>query len=1239
MFTFAFGFNNYWAYYSSPQGVQKSIEKSIHASEREFERLSTDTLLMQQLLNRRYSSSELSWLYRQDLNLYTYDISSEGQWLTFWSTNSVLPEGWADRPKEGISFQHLRNGYYVELAKKIGEKDGHEQYLVGLIPVRLEYAINNNYLVNQFYNKSAIGQEYTIHTRPPGLPILSETNTQILFYLYYDAGSFIRPPSLASVLLITFGCICILIFINLFATLLAKKANPLWGFLLLLVVVIGFRVLTYVYPFPFDLTTLNLFSPTIYAKDDVFRSLGDLMLNVLLVFWLILFFRQHVRTIKPPVVKKKWQLWLIIVLAGFVMYVVGQFLSDLMQSLVIDSRISFDVTDFFSLTEYSVIGTIVLGFVAINFLFFSQIINYFLNQLTNFQLRSKYLFLAITGLLWLLLRIKNPEIGYSVALMIWVLGYVVLLDLLAQKFEGSPASVPFLFWMLVMTITTSAVLIYYNGKKELSVRMRMAENISKQKDPYLETLMADVGERLDTDEFVTSFFLNKSKRYRDELKNELKTKYFNGYLNKFNTTIYTYDEHQQPLYNDDSLTYDTFQRVIFPESELPSTVSAKGLYYYERSFADYSYIAERRIINREDSTTLGYVIYMLTPEVAQKEKLYPELLIEGDNLDQNRDPNSSYSYAVYDKGVLVNNYNDYPFAVKLYASDIPTSDYQLKSENGYSLLFYKASKDKVAVIVKKNRAFAEFITLFAYMFCLFLIIIAIYSIFDILIKARMRVGNLRQMLNFNIRRKVQGTIIFIVVFAFLVVGVTTILFYIDRYKTDNREKLSSTMHEIATDIEGIFSTQKMFDAMEGIYDPVFQPELFKAITKIADEHSVDINIYDTDGQQQLGTQPLIAQKGLQSTKMDPMAFYELSGLNRIQFIQSESIGKLQFISGYVPLRENGNVFAYINVPYFATQTELKQQISTFLVTLIIINAFIFLIAGFVAIAITNSITKSFSLVAARLRSVNLDQRNDEIEWNKNDEIGVLVKEYNKMVQQLEVSAMRLAKSEREGAWREMARQVAHEIKNPLTPMKLSIQYLQRAIANDSPDVKALSKKVANTLVEQIEHLSNIASDFSAFARISEANNEIVLLNEMLRSLTSLYASSPECEVIYMEPTQSFYVWADKTQMNRLFTNLLLNAIQAMPEEQIGEVRIQMQSSEENKFVLVSVKDNGSGIPDEVRPKIFVPNFTTKSSGTGLGLAMCKNIVEQARGEIWFETQAGVGTTFFVRLPLVEGVAE
>jgi signal transduction histidine kinase len=197
-------------------------------------------------------------------------------------------------------------------------------------------------------------------------------------------------------------------------------------------------------------------------------------------------------------------------------------------------------------------------------------------------------------------------------------------------------------------------------------------------------------------------------------------------------------------------------------------------------------------------------------------------------------------------------------------------------------------------------------------------------------------------------------------------------------------------------------------------------------------------------------------------------------------------------------------------------------------------------------------------------------------------------------------------------------------------MKLSIQYLQKAILNNSPDVKELTAKVAHTLVEQFDHLSKIAFDFSQFANIGNTQVELFDVHEVLGSLKELYQRS-DVQVNWEAVEDKVILNADKTQMNRLFTNLFQNAVEACDENK--KCVIDVWELKENGSIIVSIKDNGEGIPVSMQSKIFAPNFTTKSSGTGLGLAMCKSIVEKAQGKIWFETKLGEGTVFHVELPV------
>ncbi len=479
-----------------------------------------------------------------------------------------------------------------------------------------------------------------------------------------------------------------------------------------------------------------------------------------------------------------------------------------------------------------------------------------------------------------------------------------------------------------------------------------------------------------------------------------------------------------------------------------------------------------------------------------------------------------------------------------------------------------------------------------------------------------------------------GTIIFISILSFLIIGAATISFFINRYNRNNVDKLSRTSGIMVREMQKRIEDQSIFDDVLKIYDSISNINLQKLIEEVSAIHDVDVNVYTLQGNLRVSSRPDFYNWGVLSTKIHPEAFYHLSRMREVQYVQEEKMSSLTYQSMYAPVRAGkGEVYAYLNIPYFSSELDLNQEISNFLVTIINLNAFIFLIAGVIALFITNKITRSFFIIGNKMKEVRLGKTNEEIEWNYKDEIGELVQQYNIMVRQLEQSAEALAKSEREGAWREMARQVAHEIKNPLTPMKLSIQYLQKAINNNQTNVKELTSNVANTLIEQIDHLSKIAADFSRFANIGNKNVETLDLHQVISSLIGLYSSNPKVNLQWKRVNTPLKMEADKTHMNRLFTNLLTNAVDACVEKE--KCNIEIGEEKNNGFILIQVKDNGEGIPEETKSKIFVPNFTTKTSGTGLGLAMCKSIVEQAGGDIWFETETGKGSTFFVQLPLLK----
>jgi nitrogen fixation/metabolism regulation signal transduction histidine kinase len=243
------------------------------------------------------------------------------------------------------------------------------------------------------------------------------------------------------------------------------------------------------------------------------------------------------------------------------------------------------------------------------------------------------------------------------------------------------------------------------------------------------------------------------------------------------------------------------------------------------------------------------------------------------------------------------------------------------------------------------------------------------------------------------------------------------------------------------------------------------------------------------------------------------------------------------------------------------------------------------------------------------------------------ELNILVEAYNNMIDQLEESAVKLAQSEREQAWREMAKQVAHEIKNPLTPMRLSVQSFERKFDPRDPNINDKVKEYSDTLIQQIDVMSSIASAFSDFAKMPKQKREKIEIIGVVKMALDIFSES---YIHYTPAVTKLDGNLDKTQLIRIVTNLIKNAKQAIEEE--SEPKIDVRVFEENNAIIIEVEDNGKGINEEVKHLVFEPKFTTKTSGMGLGLPIIKNIIEAYQGTIDFTSIEGVGTTFKVTLP-------
>ena len=391
---------------------------------------------------------------------------------------------------------------------------------------------------------------------------------------------------------------------------------------------------------------------------------------------------------------------------------------------------------------------------------------------------------------------------------------------------------------------------------------------------------------------------------------------------------------------------------------------------------------------------------------------------------------------------------------------------------------------------------------------------------------------------------------------------------------------------------------------------------------LAYDMNQDIHVYSLTGELLASSSPALFEKGLLSHRMAPEAFFTESHTA----VCYEQLGTQRYLVSYVPFHNGSFVtIGYIAVPSFLSEQTRNAELDALLARLLPPYLIVLVLALFFSYWAAQSISAPISMLDEKMRHFEIGAKNNHIDYPYHDELGALVERYNLLIDRVEESAEKLANAEREGAWRTMARQIAHEINNPLTPMKLSVQKLQLKRGTDQFD--AYFDKTTRMLISEIDNLAHIAQSFSAFAKQPEVvTTEVDIAAKLSNVITLQRANDEQIPVRYVGPDTGVMALADRDQISQVFVNIIKNAIQASPEDII----VVLNAMYSEREIQISISDNGPGIPEDLREKIFRPNFTTKSNGNGLGLAISKHIVESSGGHITFDT-SDKGTTFYITL--------
>jgi two-component system, NtrC family, nitrogen regulation sensor histidine kinase NtrY len=478
----------------------------------------------------------------------------------------------------------------------------------------------------------------------------------------------------------------------------------------------------------------------------------------------------------------------------------------------------------------------------------------------------------------------------------------------------------------------------------------------------------------------------------------------------------------------------------------------------------------------------------------------------------------------------------------------------------------------------------------------------------------------------SLRVRIFLSMIVLIIVASILLASISIIQFKNEAKEYHQERLERKENAVKEHINYVLSTTTYPLTSENL-DLIFKDK----IHELAQIHNNEINIYSLNG--------TLLKSSKESFSVDkiapPIPKYILklvrSSIEK-RYVDIKTINGIKNRSSFSQIKDNKfKPLGVLNLPYLEDDGFYEKELNSFLIRLGQVYSFMLIVAFALAYFLSSYITKSLKTISDKLYETSLNQKNEKIVLEASSkEINLLISAYNQMVEELEKSAVKLAQSEREEAWREMAKQVAHEIKNPLTPMRLTVQSFQRKFDPNDPDINQKMKDYSETLIQQIDTMSAVASAFSNFASMPAQQNETLNVVEVVELALDIFN---EEHIIFESQSPEIISKIDRTQLIRIITNLVKNAFQSIPEQQ-EDKRVFVAVKKESNQVLITVEDNGIGIKPQDVDRIFEPKFTTKNSGMGLGLGIIKNIIENYKGTITFETEYGKGTRFTVSLPII-----
>ncbi len=1178
--------------------LEREAGQMLIAAEKEIMDAGDPTVLFRSTLGKNALKKGITML-----------IYNEGR-IAYWSDNSIAFPGIYEAHFDKHKPVFYSNGWFIPVHRA---SDDYE--MMALIKVYRQYPIANNILRTGFPDTFPLPDEVGITFDPSasGFRIWGsekEFHFGLLFPERKPNTVFLTIPAL--LWLVVFFLLIRLVI--LMALRIDRKTTSLHGKAFTFSALLAVYAIILLTGLPRSVTATELFSPFNWSAGRLMPTVGHvLLLGILILSGIRFLFRSG--SFNTPWTGKGLSRYLFpgfTLLSGFVVFLLAEMY---FRDLVVNSAISFEAYRILDMTFMSLAGIVsVMLLLTLPVIFIMRAFR----MMHGWPLRD--IMPVAGGALILLPLACLPDAGCNGWSLMWVLIMVISI-MIWQRKSSSEVSLAIMISVITALFSTALIIRHSKLKEERNMKV-MAVSLASDNDMVAEGMIIDMWPALKSDtilaglvkkENITPGDVNAVYRY-------LEDGYFYGYWDNYDISI-VICRNDSPLRlgstgaNAENC-FEWFDNRIRNEGD---TITQTG-FWFMRNRTGRAWYMSRLIYELSPGVTNGLFIELVS-HIETFLAGYPELLLDGGH--QRFPMLKDISYAKYNKGELVLRSGEYPYDSSIAESDSEREEFRFEDTRDHRHLYYILG-DMTLVISTERVKFLDRIITFAYLF-----IVMLLYVFTLLVIFTHRPAELLKTDTFRRRLQLSFAAVLTVVFIIVITG--ALMLSTKQFRSNHTRIISEKATSLSIELEHKLASEETLE--RGWQTPDY-PSLNHLLVKFSNVFFTDINLYSPSGRLIATSRPEVFSRKLEGNMIDPVAYGALISGGRDEYIGVESIGNMSFLSAYLSFyNEDNKLLAYLNIPYFAMQNLLTKESSNLIVTLVNFALLFLLIMMWVAVFLSERITSPLIMLQQAMASVAYGRKNEHISYNSRDEVGALVRQYNRMTDELEESAGKLARTEREMAWREMARQIAHEIKNPLTPMKLNVQQLFKSWNDRVPDFEERIESFTANQIEYIDNLSNIATAFSSFAKMPVAEPAEVDVLAQLNTTLAMFGHADETNIrLESGKISKAVVMADREHLNSVFSNLLKNAIQSIPPGRKGEIRIVLSADDNN--VRVRFIDNGTGISEELIPKMFTPNFTTKSSGMGLGLSIVKRHVEGAGGKIWFTTEQDKGTVFTVEFPLL-----